>query len=655
MDEAAIDACFALLLHDDAQARTPLEQAFAAAAAAGDEAAQHVVAAAALLAINVEFCDFRGQARWIERFEAGERAAPRLTRELDRQRVDGARLVLPSLDDRYAHGSVPARAAAQRLFEAIARGAGPFGDEGLLLAKALYDHLVMESDMARCERLAAFVDERLRSGSAGTAWRWRWAMVQEVALNQWGHREAAAASLREQMAALVLAGPTPSMALAQALLELHRALRDDDTAAQDRAFAEIDRLRSQLRPGLVLRGMSHQAVMLLRREHYHAALGRLDTVLGLCDDIEVPERDRGLYHEQRAYALAGLHRWGEALAAIGMARPHQRGQQLQMIDTIGAALRAAGALDEGAPDAQALALAAVRSAAAADWRRVLRLLPRHAARLAECALEAGVETEFVRTVIHEQRLVPADRHRAVWPWRLRLHALGALRIERDGRAIADSGKAQRKPLDLLRLLVAHGGRPLAADAVIDQLWPSPDANAPKGSLDMAVLRLRKLLGLPEALVVTDGRLGLAGDLVWTDVAAFEARCDAADRGDGSAAEAALALYGGALLGAEDAQGLLRACRQRLALRYTRLVLDHGARLEAAASWPAAQRLYERGLVGDPLAEPLYRALMRVQLQCDERAEALRTFRRCRELLSEVLGAQPAAETLALAQRAQLLG
>ncbi len=50
---------------------------------------------------------------------------------------------------------------------------------------------------------------------------------------------------------------------------------------------------------------------------------------------------------------------------------------------------------------------------------------------------------------------------------------------------------------------------------------------------------------------------------------------------------------------------------------------------------------------DVLAEPIYRALMRSQLARGERAEALRTFRRCSELLASVLSTTPTAETLAL--------
>ena len=139
-------------------------------------------------------------------------------------------------------------------------------------------------------------------------------------------------------------------------------------------------------------------------------------------------------------------------------------------------------------------------------------------------------------MIRDRRLLPPQPWRADWPWRVHVHALGALRIERDGLPLAAAGKAQKKPLELLALLAAHPGRPLDTDAVIDQLWPSLDANAPRASLDMAVSRLRKLLDLPEAVQLAEGRLFLHPALVWINVCSFEKLADAAESGDETAAE-----------------------------------------------------------------------------------------------------------------------
>jgi DNA-binding SARP family transcriptional activator len=73
----------------------------------------------------------------------------------------------------------------------------------------------------------------------------------------------------------------------------------------------------------------------------------------------------------------------------------------------------------------------------------------------------------------------------------------------------------------------------------------------------------------------------------------------------------------------------------------------GRRLETAENWELAARLYERGIALDRLAEPLYRRLMICQARLDRTAQAIETYRRCKQALSVVLGTPPAAETEAL--------
>jgi DNA-binding SARP family transcriptional activator len=58
---------------------------------------------------------------------------------------------------------------------------------------------------------------------------------------------------------------------------------------------------------------------------------------------------------------------------------------------------------------------------------------------------------------------------------------------------------------------------------------------------------------------------------------------------------------------------------------------------------------EHALQIDPTAEELTRALMTHYLRHGERAAALRVYRRCREILSVVLGLRPSAATEALLQ------
>jgi len=112
-------------------------------------------------------------------------------------------------------------------------------------------------------------------------------------------------------------------------------------------------------------------------------------------------------------------------------------------------------------------------------------------------------------------------------------------------------------------------------------------------------------------------------------------------------EAGLAHYHGHFLGLEAAAAWALPLRDRLQARLARAVLARGQALEAQRDFGAAQTLYERALELDNLAEAIYRRLMVCQRERGDPAGALTTYRRCRELLSIVLGRKPAAETEAI--------
>jgi LuxR family transcriptional regulator, maltose regulon positive regulatory protein len=282
----------------------------------------------------------------------------------------------------------------------------------------------------------------------------------------------------------------------------------------------------------------------------------------------------------------------------------------------------------------------------------MRSRPDLAARLANYALEHGIETEFVRTLIERNRLVaPADAVLA-WPFRLRVRALGGFELLRDGEPMRFTGKAQQRPLDVLKLLVALGGKDVDIQQMMAALWPDADGAAAKTSFDSALFRLRKLLDVDNALVLAGGKLSLDRALAWSDVWALEAVFDAAEHtGDGNAADASpardarrlLDAYPGPLLGTEDEPWIAKP-RDALHARFVRALMRLGERLEHQSDWASASDVYRRGLEVDNLAESFYRGLMRALAATGAKAEALGAFRRCRELLSIVLGVKPSTET-----------
>jgi len=230
-----------------------------------------------------------------------------------------------------------------------------------------------------------------------------------------------------------------------------------------------------------------------------------------------------------------------------------------------------------------------------------------------------------------------------WPWPVAICTLGEFIIRRHGEPLVSKGKAQKKPLELLKALIAHGGRNVDAAMLTALLWPDAEGDVAKTSFDSNLYRLRKLLDVDTALVLAEGKLSFNPVVVWIDTWGFESALDA----DPPRVSAGLSLYRGHFLSLESAMTWALPLRDRLQAKLARSVLAEGQRLEERSDFAAARALYERALELDNLAEALYRRLMVCQRELGDPAGALTTYRRCRELLSIVLNRKPAAETEAL--------
>ncbi len=659
MHADAVDVCLSKLLADDLDARAALTTYRQAARDSGDAVLLWLLSAAELLTIAADFDDFRGLDAALAQFSVGCASAPRLARERDELRVAAARVVLPSLDHAVAHDDPQVLAAAARLHAALRDGSDLPAGERVLMAKVLIDHAAMLNDAQAVGRVVAIMQPEVQSGTLSRAWQGRWWLLLASNADYFGQPEAALEA-RARAEALTEQGGLPALRFELLCDEMSRALRADDGPRAERIYVRIEHLRPEVAPGRVTKGLRAQAAMHTWRGEYRHALARIELLLALCEDLQVPLRDRGSYFVQRAYCLIGLREHAGAVAQLQALQPLQKGGQGEVLSALLELAHAVRGLDEGVATARALVASALRRCETLDFNRFLMPLPQWASRLAEIALEDGVATEFVTAAVRARRLRPTDPTREDWPWRLQIQALGPLRLRRDGAPLRFTGKVPKKPLELLALLVAHGGRPLPLDVAQSALWSAPEAGDPKAALEAALSRLRKLLDVPDAVLIGDGGLQLDARLAWTDVAAFETleqRWRAAIAPGAESAEAAalarraIALYGGALLGNETQSPAGRVLREGLGRRFAALVTGYGRTLETAGHWREAAELYEQALSRDMVAEPLYRALMRVQLQLGERAEAMRTFVRCRDMLAMVLGVAPSHDTLVLREQA----
>ena len=242
--------------------------------------------------------------------------------------------------------------------------------------------------------------------------------------------------------------------------------------------------------------------------------------------------------------------------------------------------------------------------------------------------------------------------------RVRIYVLGQFMILQDGRPLAFGRKLPRKPLALLKMLVASGGARADTNMLSEGLWPESEGDAARKSFDINLHRLRKVLGVHDLLTLSDGKLSFNSRKCWVDVWEFEkvvARIEEAisqspetsDAGYASLVSELLRVYSGHFLEYETQEAWAVACRDRLRAKFGRAVMILAACLEQHGKWDQAAALYSRALELDNLTESFYRRLMLCYRELGETAEALRVYRRCRDLLSVVFSLKPSAETEAI--------
>jgi LuxR family transcriptional regulator, maltose regulon positive regulatory protein len=232
-------------------------------------------------------------------------------------------------------------------------------------------------------------------------------------------------------------------------------------------------------------------------------------------------------------------------------------------------------------------------------------------RLIPYGLELGIEPSYCRWVIAKRRFAPSDAHRAQWPWPVKIRAMGRLRVYLDDQELIVKGKAQRKPLEILKLLTAYPDG-VEMCRVMDELWPDLEGDAARNALDIALHRLRKILKSKDAVRLTNGTLSLNKDIVWLDTEALDriAAQQPSSPDLPTAREEILELYKSGLLGDEELGGTLRVARDRLRNKFVRRVSQLAKRLEDTHQWEDVTSLYRRAIDREPTEELLHRGLMR---------------------------------------------
>jgi ATP/maltotriose-dependent transcriptional regulator MalT/DNA-binding SARP family transcriptional activator len=278
------------------------------------------------------------------------------------------------------------------------------------------------------------------------------------------------------------------------------------------------------------------------------------------------------------------------------------------------------------------------------------------------ALANNIETIYVNGLIRKLRLAPPpilesvgwDAGLDAWPYPVKIYTFGRFEVVKDGIPLEFAGKVQKKPLEMLKALIAMGGANVPAGRLTDALWPDTDGDLGRKSLETTLGRLRNLLGGETSIRFSAGHLTLEPRYCWVDSMALESLLEKigttpADQ-VGPLKEKAVSLYRGQFLPTDILLPWTAPRRELFRNKQIRLMLSMGIRLEESGAWERAADCYVKGLETDYLVEELYRRLMICHQKLGNNAEAVRIYHRCRDLLKARLGIAPSAETRACYSR-----
>jgi DNA-binding SARP family transcriptional activator len=632
------------LLHNHTQqARECLVEAWDAFRAAGDHAGLHLAWCAVVQTYLFEFGTYTGLDRWLDAWHTLIRQLPRPSLAVRvRQKV----LLFSAL--MFRRPQDPAFPALEKALYRLVFWAPLKPAQRLQVAAHLLRYYAWTGDLGRTR----LVVDRLRR-SAQTAEldpfsRQLWFVV-EAMYSWYGVSPREGMAIAERGLAAAQDSGMHLMDFTLLIQKAYAAFALDDQAAARDAIARMEPTLSEER----LVHFGHYQFFLswlaFIDDDPATALTRMETDHGLALTTGSPyvlaQSDYGFAEALfRNGRLAEAHRINDAALAIATQCSYRPQRYLLLLNRAQFA-QASGDLP--------LLDATLREALALGARREFHHVPfwshRDFSPLLAYALEHDIEPAFVHAVIRGQQMRPygSALDSPAWPRPVTIRALGGFGVSVAGEPLSTGGKQQRRPLDLLKLLLVTPGLSLADAAV--QLWPEADADNAANNLKITLSRLRKLVG-HEAVRLQDGRLSLDRGWCGCDLWGLQARLAVLERDglerDRSPLPVPADIHPGDLLPDDNHLAPVLHAREQLRQRVLRVLRREATRL--LAEDPAgALAVARRGATLDPLSEPFHQLAIRALLALDRPSEAVRAYRQLQAILQEQLGLKPSPATRAL--------
>ena len=237
---------------------------------------------------------------------------------------------------------------------------------------------------------------------------------------------------------------------------------------------------------------------------------------------------------------------------------------------------------------------------------------------------------------------------------VRIFTLGQFAIMIGDKPLGPKGMTRRRPLELLKGLIALEGRNAHAIQLAESIWPDSEGDQLYGTLTVTLRRLRDLIG-QDSVELRDGRLILNEERCWVDLLNLNEhleRLESALRNeDGervvSSFDSAMDLYKGPFLDGEFDPPEILTCREKTHRRLLRLIHEVGGCHLAREDLGSAIQTYQRGVELDDVAEEAYQGLMKCYLHQGRLAEGVNVYERCAQIFRNNIGIDPSPPTQAI--------
>ena len=459
----------ALMPVDEAASREWFSRSYRASEAT-DRRSALLAASGAVIGMNLEYSNFEGRALWLQRFMLHFSSPPPPLLPVEEARVYVAALCVPMLTHDVDQADPRIVKASERVTSLIRDHADTLsGDELFMLAAALADYS-WHAGLTQVKRVDSLMQRHAGRRDVRPLVKLRWLSLLAAIYRHFGEYDNAqrywddawAIADREKLDR----GRFP---LLITRFELETSSGRLDEAAE--TMAMLDPIAASSRHAKLPEYLLAKCKFLLKCGKPLAARQAIDLAAKVLQDNGAPDKEIGVCKTFAAYTYVAAGELDRALELMAESLPTQNGRGWEVAESMRLMFAAAQRRAQGREDLPRALRAAFAHTRAVGWENYLAPLPGLAAELSLLALDVDCEPDFVRAAIRARKLTPPPGAGESWPWPIRISTFGRFAVRHDNVPLRFEGKTPRKPLELLKSIIALGGHAVSRERLYISLWP----------------------------------------------------------------------------------------------------------------------------------------------------------------------------------------